>query len=292
MHLNCSKDASEQEPRVRRKRSRSRQRRDENVENRSLCELDSPARLDARDLYAPGLWLSNNGKHSSVEYNSDLASELRLNLGQDGDADRYRQKQTYHDDSDGRYYEKQRSRHRSSVDLFAACASSSRGSDNYRRVPSTSAAQSASENESGHYVKNNNVNSPSQKDDRLMARREKLKKYVSLKRCSSKVSIASSLHTVATPETSRLELEKTARTHRDTELGEEEDEKTFPEPLKICKLIARFPISCFRKSHLHWLSSNSSSHFALVFICNECYYFFKRAYLNVTNKKVRRTFHC
>ena len=72
------------------------------------------------------------------------------------------------------------------------------------------------------------------------------KKRFGLKRTSSKVSVTNSL--TASPRSSRLELDKSARTQRDPEVGKDDGSdtpQTFPEPLKFCKLLARFPITCF-----------------------------------------------
>lgn len=70
------------------------------------------------------------------------------------------------------------------------------------------------------------------------------KRFVDLKKTSGKVSVLATAPPLP-PISSRLELDKTARSEKHAEEGQDEPE--HEEPLKLCKLIARFPVLCFRK---------------------------------------------
>ena len=71
------------------------------------------------------------------------------------------------------------------------------------------------------------------------------KKRGFLKKTSAKIGI---VHPNGPPPliSSRLEIDKTARTERGQDV-DLEPEQEFPEPLKGCKLITRFPVICFCK---------------------------------------------
>ena len=78
----------------------------------------------------------------------------------------------------------------------------------------------------------------------------KKKRLVNLKKTSSKVSIWSSELPITS---SRLELDPTARTARSKCRPEDagrltgSEEQEFPEPLKLCKLVTKFPLLTFCK---------------------------------------------
>lgn len=72
----------------------------------------------------------------------------------------------------------------------------------------------------------------------------KKRQFNALKKTSSKIAILPTAPALP-PVSSRLEIEKTARSEYEHLVADEILE--FPEPLRFCKLITRFPMSCFCK---------------------------------------------